>query len=85
MKFTDLQKIASHSEIAAIETMQDTIHPDTCCNIQFTSGTTGKPKAAQLSHHNFVNNGFHIGIRNELDQKPRRICVQVPLFHAYGN
>ncbi|XP_067623666.1 medium-chain acyl-CoA ligase ACSF2, mitochondrial-like [Eurosta solidaginis] len=57
--------------------------PDNGCNVQFTSGTTGQPKAAVLTHYNIINNGIHIGNRNQLDQKSR-ICVQVPLFHVYG-
>lgn len=37
-----------------------------------------------MSHFNFVNNGIHIGNRMELNEKHHKICVQVPLFHAYG-
>lgn len=58
--------------------------PDDNCNIQFTSGTTGKPKAAVLSHFNLINNGIFSGYRNELHQKHHRICIQNPLFHVYG-
>ncbi|GBP42526.1 Acyl-CoA synthetase family member 2, mitochondrial [Eumeta japonica] len=60
------------------------VDPDAGCNIQFTSGTTGSPKAALLSHHNIVNNGFNIGLRNELHERHTKICVQVPLFHVFG-
>lgn len=67
----------------AIRKLQHHIMPDSGCNIQFTSGTTGQPKAAVLSHYNFVNNGRHIGNRNQLNRNSR-ICVQVPLFHVYG-
>lgn len=76
--------MASTSEVAAISDKQGTIDPDSGCNIQFTSGTTGLPKAALLSHFSFVNNGYLIGKRNEFADKPHRICFQVPMFHAYG-
>ncbi|XP_030380489.1 medium-chain acyl-CoA ligase ACSF2, mitochondrial [Scaptodrosophila lebanonensis] len=65
-----------------ITELQRSICPDNACNVQFTSGTTGHPKAAVLSHYNFVNNGIHVANRNELEHA--RCCVQVPLFHAYG-
>lgn len=64
--------------------MQNKIQSNSCCNIQFTSGTTGKPKATMLSHYNFINNGIHVGYRHEFDKDYHKICVQVPLFHAFG-
>lgn len=70
--------------MAQIHADQNLVQPDTACNIQFTSGTTGNPKAAAISHMSFVNNGIHIANRTELNKKEHRICVQVPLFHAYG-
>lgn len=76
--------MASAEEVASIEGKQETIMPDSGCNIQFTSGTTGLPKAALLSHFSFVNNGYLIGKRNEFADKAHRICFQTPLFHAYG-
>lgn len=50
----------------------------------FTSGTTGKPKAALLSHFSMINNASITSYRNELDSTDHRICVQVSLSHAFG-
>lgn len=80
--FNELLDLASDEERKSVTNMQQWIMPDSPCNVQFTSGTTGKPKAAVLSHFNFVNNAIHIGNRNMLLNE--RICVQVPLFHAFG-
>lgn len=83
-KFDDIYNFGTQEEVSNIEAQQDEIIPDSGCNIQFTSGTTGNPKAALMSHYNFVNNGFYIGKRMEYDLKHHRICCQTPLFHAYG-
>ncbi len=52
-------------------------------NIQYTSGTTGFPKGATLSHHNILNNGFFIGQRLKYNEKDR-VCIPVPLYHCFG-
>ncbi|XP_039501486.1 medium-chain acyl-CoA ligase ACSF2, mitochondrial [Drosophila santomea] len=82
LRFDDFLDLANKSEREEVAKIQKNILPESPCNIQFTSGTTGNPKAACLSHHNFVNNGIHVGNRNELEGE--RICVQVPMFHAFG-
>lgn len=61
MRLQDILNVASESEIAGIEAKQQFISPDSCYNIQFTSGTTGKPKAARLSHFSLVNCGYDMG------------------------
>ncbi|HZZ84964.1 MAG TPA: AMP-binding protein [Anaeromyxobacteraceae bacterium] len=52
-------------------------------NIQYTSGTTGFPKGATLSHHNILNNGFFIGETLRYDERDR-VCIPVPFYHCFG-
>src|SRR5919197_1300775 len=52
-------------------------------NIQYTSGTTGFPKGATLSHHNILNNGFFIGELQGFTAHDR-VCIPVPLYHCFG-
>jgi fatty-acyl-CoA synthase len=52
-------------------------------NIQFTSGTTGNPKGATLTHHNILNNGFFVGEAMRLSSEDR-VCIPVPLYHCFG-
>ncbi|MDQ2858592.1 MAG: AMP-binding protein [Candidatus Eremiobacteraeota bacterium] len=56
---------------------------DEAINIQYTSGTTGFPKGATLSHHNIVNNGFFIGEGCRYTPADR-VCVPVPFYHCFG-
>ena len=53
------------------------------CSLQYTSGTTGKPKGALLTHHNILNNGHFVGERQKLSPNDR-ICLPVPFFHCFG-
>jgi fatty-acyl-CoA synthase len=59
------------------------ISPDDVVNIQYTSGTTGAPKGALLTHRNLVNNAWVLGSGLGLTQRDR-ICVPVPLYHCFG-
>ena len=60
-----------------------TLEFDDPINIQYTSGTTGFPKGATLSHHNILNNGFFIGERLRLTERDR-VCLPVPYYHCFG-
>lgn len=60
-----------------------TLRPDEAVNIQFTSGTTGFPKGATLTHRNILNNGFFVGEAMRFTAHDR-LCVPVPLYHCFG-
>ncbi|MET7737024.1 AMP-binding protein [Streptomyces sp. NPDC005402] len=62
-------------------------YPELSCddpiNIQYTSGTTGFPKGATLSHHNILNNGYFVGESISYSEQDR-ICIPVPFYHCFG-
>ena len=68
---------------AAMDALQAALQPDDAINIQFTSGTTGNPKGATLSHCNILNNGFLTGLAMQLGPEDK-LCIPVPLYHCFG-
>ncbi len=79
-KFTKLRKDISDEQL--IE-RQASLDPDDIINVQYTSGTTGFPKGASLTHHNILNNGFFIGETMKFTDKDR-LCIPVPFYHCFG-
>jgi fatty-acyl-CoA synthase len=74
---------ASTDELAGLDRRMATLSPDDAINIQYTSGTTGFPKGATLSHHNILNNGFFVGELVGYTEHDR-ICLPVPFYHCFG-
>jgi fatty-acyl-CoA synthase len=81
--FDDIAALATSDTRAMIARLAGTLQFDDPINIQFTSGTTGAPKGATLSHHNILNNGFFIGEAMRLTGQDR-LCIPVPFYHCFG-
>ena len=81
--FDSLRTPASAAELEALQARGALLQFDDPINIQFTSGTTGAPKGATLSHHNILNNGYFIGEAMRLTSADR-LCIPVPLYHCFG-
>lgn len=81
--FDVLLQEPSEESLATLRKIGRTLHPTDPINIQFTSGTTGNPKGATLTHRGILNNGFFNGERMRLTHKDR-LCLPVPLYHCFG-
>lgn len=83
LNFADLEQAATAQAIEQLHALASVLQFDDPINIQFTSGTTGSPKGATLSHHNILNNGFFIGEAMRLTENDR-LCIPVPFYHCFG-
>ena len=82
-RFSEIMTRGGAAERKRIAELAPQLQFDEPINIQFTSGTTGFPKGATLSHHNILNNGFFIGEAMRLTPEDR-LCIPVPLYHCFG-
>src|ERR1700734_2484655 len=83
LRFADVLGIGGERHRAQITELAGTLQFDDPINIQFTSGTTGAPKGATLTHHNILNNGYFIGEAMLLTPDDR-LCIPVPYYHCFG-
>jgi fatty-acyl-CoA synthase len=83
MDWRDLMRLGGLEHRARLEVIAEKQRPDDAINIQFTSGTTGLPKAATLTHRNIVNNALLTGARMELSDADS-LCIPVPMYHCFG-
>jgi len=81
--FNEVCELGGYHEKHELKELQQIIQADEPCNIQFTSGTTGNPKGATLTHHNLVNNAVLCGDYLGYDQLSR-VSIPVPLYHCFG-
>ncbi|NKZ05574.1 AMP-binding protein [Actinomadura latina] len=78
-----LMEAGRTADPAVLNDIARTLTADDPINIQYTSGTTGFPKGATLSHHNILNNGYFVGELCGYDEEDR-VCVPVPFYHCFG-
>jgi fatty-acyl-CoA synthase len=83
LNFAEVCQLGGGVEAGRLEELQDLLKPDDAINIQFTSGTTGNPKGATLTHCNILNNGYLTGEAMKLTETDR-LCIPVPLYHCFG-
>jgi fatty-acyl-CoA synthase len=81
--FSEVCNLGESGTIAKLTAISGQLGPDDAINIQFTSGTTGSPKGATLTHCNILNNGYEAGKGMRLTPDDR-LCIPVPLYHCFG-
>jgi fatty-acyl-CoA synthase len=83
LNFAEIAAAATSESRRRLAELAAELQFDDPINIQFTSGTTGNPKGATLTHHNILNNGFFIGEAMRLSEQDR-LCIPVPFYHCFG-
>nr|MBP8247331.1 AMP-binding protein [Phenylobacterium sp.] len=83
LAFDDIPGLGAPDDAARLSEIEASLQSGDAINIQFTSGTTGLPKGATLSHRNILNNGFFVGEAIGL-KAGDRLCLPVPLYHCFG-
>jgi fatty-acyl-CoA synthase len=81
--FDSVYELGGAAERGALAALAGRLQFDDAINIQFTSGTTGLPKGATLTHHNILNNGYFLAqAMGYTDQD--KVCIPVPMYHCFG-
>ncbi len=83
LAWRQLEAAAESVPASRLEEVQRQLEASDPINLQYTSGTTGAPKGALLSHRNLLLNAFHASEGQRLDERDR-ICIPVPLYHCFG-
>ena len=81
--FSALVRLAGPGHRNRLDQLASALDPDDAINIQFTSGTTGLPKGATLTHFNVVNNARYCAKAMAFGREDR-LCIPVPLYHCFG-
>jgi fatty-acyl-CoA synthase len=83
IRLADVMGLGGRTEEERLAQLAGELQFDDAINIQFTSGTTGFPKGATLTHHNILNNGYFIAEAMRFTEEDR-LCIPVPLYHCFG-
>jgi len=81
--FTSVCQMGGERERSQLHQVQASLSPQDVINIQFTSGTTGNPKGAALTHHNILNNANQVAAGMRLSENDV-LCIPVPMYHCFG-
>ncbi|KAK0412027.1 hypothetical protein QR680_005989 [Steinernema hermaphroditum] len=83
-RYCDVISMGTEEDESKLAALERIVQPDDPVNIQYTSGTTGQPKGATLTHHNIINNAYFVGMRAGYHEKRTIICIPNPLYHCFG-
>ncbi|RPH96076.1 MAG: AMP-binding protein [Lysobacterales bacterium] len=83
LNFDELRRLGGAGDMARLREVQPGLSPQDVINIQFTSGTTGTPKGAALTHYNILNNANQVAAGMKLSEQDR-LCIPVPMYHCFG-
>lgn len=83
LNFDDVCNRGSQEDYHELANLKNILTPDDAINIQFTSGTTGRPKGATLTHCNIINNAY-LSAKAMLFDETDKLCIPVPLYHCFG-
>jgi fatty-acyl-CoA synthase len=81
--FSDVCNPGAGTDASVLAAIGESLNPEDVINIQFTSGTTGNPKGAALTHRNILNNAYSDGVKMRFSSADR-LCIPVPLYHCFG-